>query len=120
MENQNVESLGAQGVLEGDAPGLAGIVGRMRLVIGDQPVGVLDVDNGRARLLPDGGPVDVTAVLATRDTLIRLLRGQINPVVMALQSLGRLQGDRERGVKIVYGLRAGSPFAQTTFDGKGQ
>lgn len=120
MENQTVESLGAQGILEGDAPGLAGIVGRMRLVVEDQPLGVLDVDNGHVKLVPDGGAVDVTAVCATRDTLIRLLRGQLNPVVMALQSLGRLQGDRERGVKILYGLRAGSPFAQTSFDGKVQ
>jgi hypothetical protein len=118
MENQTVESLGAQGILEGDAPGLAGIVGRMRLVVEDQPLGVLEVDNGHVKLTPDGGSVDVTAVCATRDTLIKLLRGQINPVVMALQSLGRLQGDRERGVKILYGLRAGSPFAQTSFDGK--
>jgi hypothetical protein len=120
MENQSVESLGAQGVLEGEAPGLAGIVGRMRLVVEDQPLGVLDVNNGHVKLVSDGGAVDVTAVCSSRDVAIKLLRGTINPVVMALQNEGRLQGDRERGVKIVYGLRAGSPFAQTSFDGKGQ
>jgi hypothetical protein len=119
MDNQVVESLGAQGVLEGDAPGLAGIVGRMRLLVEDRPLGVLDVDDGHVKLLPDGGSVDVTAVCSSREVVIRLLRGTINPVVMALQNEGRLQGDRERGVKIVYGLRAGSPFTQTSFDGKG-
>ncbi len=119
MENQNVESLDAQGVLEGDAPGLAGIVGRMRLVVEDQPLAVLDVDNGHVKLVPDGGSVDVTAVCSSREVLIKLLRGEINPVVMSLLAEGRLQGDRERGVKIVYGLRAGSPFKQTSFAGKG-
>ena len=80
---------------------------------------MLDVDNGRAKLVPDGGPVDVTAVCVSRDVLIKLLRGQINPVVMALQAEGRLQGDRERGVKIVYGLRAGSPFVANLIRRKG-
>ena len=120
MENQSGESLATAtaGTTEGDAPGLAGIVGRMRLMVGDTALGVLAVDNGRAKLLPDGPPVDVTAVCRSRELLIGLLRGQINPVMMALRSEGRLHGDRERGVKIIYGLRAGSPFVQTQFDGK--
>jgi hypothetical protein len=37
---------------------------------------------------------------------------------MALKSQGRLHGDRELGVKILYGLRGGSPFVQKQFDGK--
>ena len=118
MENQSGESLATEGIAEGDAPGLVGIVGRMRLMVGDQALGVLAVDNGRAKLVPDGSPVDVTAVFCSRDVLISILRGQLNPVMMALRSQGRLHGDRERGVKIVYGLRAGSPFVQTKFDGK--
>ena len=118
MENQSGENLATDGTAEGYAPGLAGIVGRMRLMVGDQALGVLAVDNGRAKLVPDGPPVDVTAVVRSRDLLIRLLRGQLNLVLMALRSQGRLHGDRERGVKILYGLRAGSPFLQTRFDGK--
>lgn len=118
MENQSGESLATEGPAEGDAPGLAGIVGRMRLMVGDTALGVLEVDNGRAKLVPDGPPVDVTAVFRSRDLLISILRGQLNPVMMALRSEGRLHGDRERGTRIIYGLRAGSPFAQTQFDGK--
>ena len=118
MENQSGESLATEGTAEGDAPGLAGLVCRMRLMVGDQAVGVLAVDNGRAKLVPDEPPVDVTAVFCSRDVLVSILRGQLNPVMMALRSQGRLHGDRERGVKIVYGLRAGSPFVQTKFDGK--
>jgi hypothetical protein len=118
METQTGESFALRGPLEGEAPGLAGVVGRMRLLIGDQPIGVLDVRNGWAKLLPDGGQVDVTGVCASADVLIRLLQGRINPIVMALQAEGRLQGDRERGTRIIYGLRAGSPFNQTSILGK--
>ena len=87
-------------------------------MVGDQALGVLVVDNGRVKLVPDGPPVDVSAVCRSRDFLIGILRGQLNPVLMVLKSQGRLHGDRELGAKIVYGLRGGSPFAQTQFDGK--
>jgi hypothetical protein len=119
MENQSSDSL-AEWSIEGEAPGLVGVVARMRLMVGDKALGVLAVDNGRARLAPDEPPVDVTAVGRSRDVLIKLLRGQLNPIVMALQAEGRLQGDRELGAKILYGLRAGSPFVQTPLDGKDQ
>jgi len=118
MENQSNESLVTEDTFQGDAPGLVGIVGRVRLMVGDQALGVLAVDDGRVKLVPDGPPVDVTAVFCSRDVLISILRGQLNPVMMALRNQGRLHGDRERGVKIVYGLRAGSPFLHTQFDGK--
>jgi hypothetical protein len=120
MENQSNESLVTEGTLEGEAPGLAGITGRMRLMVGDQALGVLVVDNGRVKLVPDGPPVDVTAVCKSRNVLIGLLRGQLNPVLMALQAGGRLHGDRERGVKILYGLRGENPFVQAPFNGKDQ
>ena len=119
MENQSSESLlMTEGPFEAEAPGLAGIVGRMRLMVGDQALGVLIVDDGRVKLVPDGPPVDVTAVCKSRDLIIRLLRGQLNPIMMALQAEGRLHGDRERGVKIIYGLRGQNPFLQAPLNGK--
>jgi hypothetical protein len=118
MDNQNTESLVTEGTFEGEAPGLAGVVGRMRLMVGDKALGVLVVDNGRVALAPDDPPVDVTVVCKSRELLIKLLRGQLNPVLMALQAEGRLCGDRERGVKIVYGLRGENPFVQVPFNGK--
>ncbi len=119
MENRSSEGLVAEGTFEGEAPGLAGVVGRMRLMVGDQALGVLAVDNGRVKLAPDGPPVDVTAVCKSRDLLVKVLRGQLNPVLMALQAEGRLHGDRELGVKILYGLRGENPFLQAPLDGKG-
>lgn len=118
METQSVESFAQGSPLEGEAPGLAGIVGRMRLLVNDQPLAVLEVNDGHAKLVPDGGAVDVTAACISRDVLIGFLQGRLNPIVAALRAEARLQGDRERGVKILYGLRAGSPFAQTSFEGK--
>jgi hypothetical protein len=120
VENQNNESLFTGGTFEGQAPGLVGLSGRMRLMVGDQALGVLVVDNGRVKLAPDEPPVDVTAVCKSRDLLIKLLRGQLNPVIMALHAEGRLHGDRERGVKILYGLRGENPFAQVPLNGKDQ
>ena len=120
MENQSSDSLLTEGTFEAEAPGLTGLVGRMRLMVGDTPLGVLVVDNGRVKLVPDEPPVDVTAVVKSRDLLISLLRGQLNPVLMALRAEGRLHGDRERGIKILYGLRGENPFVQVPFNGKDQ
>jgi len=41
-------------------------------------------------------------------------------VIMALQAEGRLHGDRERGAKILYGLRGENPFVQVPLNGKDQ
>jgi len=120
MDNQSNESLVTEESFAGEASGLTGIAGRMRLMVGDQALGVLVVDNGRVKVAPDGPPIDVTLVCKSRDALVRLLRGQLNPVIMALQAEGRLHGDRERGVKILYGLRGDNPLAQVPLNGKDQ
>jgi putative sterol carrier protein len=103
---------------EADAPALAGVSGRMRLQIGGQSMGVLVIDDGHLSLTDDDRPVDVTASCATRADLIKLLRGEINPVVAALRGFIRQRGDRAFGAKVILGLRAGSPFVHTPFDGK--
>jgi putative sterol carrier protein len=118
MENQDLASDIDQRLWEADAPALAGVSGRMRLAIGTKSVGVLVVDDGHLSLTHDDGPVDVTMACATRGDLIKLLRGEINPVVAALRGFVRPRGDRAFGAKVVLGLRAGSPFVHTPFDGK--
>jgi putative sterol carrier protein len=118
MENQGQESEFGQRKWEADAPALAGVSGRMRFMVGDKPMGVLVVDNGHLSLIDDGNPVDVTVICATREIVMRLLRGEINPVVAALKGEIRQRGNRELGVKVALGLRAGSPFMHTPFDGK--
>jgi hypothetical protein len=118
MENPSTEQFGLEKSWEVDAPGLSGLVARMRLVVGEDGVGVLEVDNGHATLGPDRGAVDVTLHCATRDILVRALKGQLNPVVAALRNEAGFRGNREFGIKIIYGLREGAPFANVPFDRK--
>jgi putative sterol carrier protein len=118
MEHQDQGSDIDQRRWEADAPALAGVSGRMRLAIGPKSVGVLVVDDGHLALTQDEDPVDVTVTCATRADLIKVLRGEINPVVAALRGFVRLRGDRAFGTKVALGLRAGSPFVHTPFDGK--
>jgi putative sterol carrier protein len=118
MENQGQEGGLSDRRWEADSPALSGISGRMRLAVGGKSLGVLVIDDGHLTLTDDEQPADVTANCATRTDLIKLLRGEINPVVAALRGIVRQRGDRALGVKIVLGLRAGSPFVHTPFDGK--
>jgi SCP-2 sterol transfer family protein len=118
MANQDLGE-GVQGrTWEADSPALAGITGRMRFVVGGKSVGVLVVDDGHLTLTDDDRPVDVTVSCATRAELVKLLRGEINPVVAALRGFVHQKGDRTFGAKVILGLRAGSPFVHTPFDGK--
>lgn len=118
MENQDQESELKARQWEADTPALAGISGRVRLLVGDKSLGVLVVDDGHLALTDDQGPVDVTVTCTTKEDLIKLLRGEINVVVAALRGIVRQEGDRALGAKIILGLRAGSPFVHTPFDGK--
>ena len=118
MENQTRGSAIDQQRWEADSPALAGITGRLRLQVGGKPLGVLAIDDGHLSLKDDDQAVDVTVNCATRNDLIKLLRGEINPVVAVLRGIIRMRGDRAFGAKVILGLRAGSPFVHTPFDGK--
>jgi len=118
MENQGQASGLSERRWEADAPALAGVSGRMRLTVDDKSLGVLVIDNGHLTLTDDERPVDVTISCATREDLIKMLRGEVNLVVAALRGIVRQRGDRALGAKVMLGLRAGSPFVRTPFDGK--
>ena len=119
MESQSQGSELGQRRWEADSPTLAGVTGRLRLQVGGKSVGMLAIDDGHLSLKDDDNqPADVTLNCATRGDLIKLLRGEINPVVAALRGFVRQRGDRAFGAKVVLGLRAGSPFVHTPFDGK--
>jgi putative sterol carrier protein len=118
MENQGQESEAKAQRWEAESPALAGVSGRIRLSVEDKPLGVLVVDDGHLALTDDEDNVDVTVICATREDLIKLLRGEMNVVVAALRGLVRQDGDRALGAKVMLGLRAGSPFVHTPFDAK--
>ena len=118
MQNQSEGSALGGRRWEADAPALEGLSGRMRLQVGGQSLGVLVIDDGHLSLTDDDRPADVTITCATRADLIKLLRGQLNPVVAALRGFVRQRGDRAFGARVILGLRAGSPLVNTPFDGK--
>jgi putative sterol carrier protein len=100
----------AQPPLGGTAPGLKGLHGRLRIDVGGKTIGVLTVDDGHVELINDQGPADAVATCATAEDLKHLVRGEVNPVVAGLQGRVQLQGDMQFAIKVVLGLRAGSPF----------
>jgi len=118
MENQGQESEAKAQRWEAESPALTGVSGRIRLSVGDKALGVLVVDDGHLALTDDEEHVDVTVTCATREDLIKLLRGEMNVIVAALRGLVRQEGDRALGAKVMLGLRAGSPFVHTPFDAK--
>lgn len=118
MEDHGQESEAKAQRWEAESPALAGISGRVRLSVGDKTLGVLVVDDGHLALTDDEDHIDVTVTCATREDLIKLLRGEMNIVVATLRGLVRQEGDRALGAKVMLGLRAGSPFVHTPFDAK--
>jgi hypothetical protein len=111
MENAGNERV-AGTPLTADTPALAGVVGRLRLQIGGNTVGVLVIHDGHLELAPDDGSVDATLVCAEAQDVVAILKGEVNPVVAFLRNRARLIGDRVFATKVVMGLRAGSPFAR--------
>jgi putative sterol carrier protein len=118
MENQSRGSEIGERTWEAEAPALEGISGRMRLQVGGKSMGVLAIDDGHLSLTDDDKPADVTVTCATRADLVKLLRGELNPVVASLRGIIRHRGDSAFGARVILGLRAGSPFVHTPFDGK--
>jgi putative sterol carrier protein len=84
----------------------------LRLQIAGKTVRVLVVHDGHLELTGDDGSVDATLVCASREDVIAILRGEVNPIVASLRNRVRLIGDRSFGAKVVMGLRSGSPFAR--------
>jgi putative sterol carrier protein len=94
------------------APGLAGVYGRLRVMVAGKPVATLVVEGQYVALIPDAsGPADATLLCADEEVFRKLLRGQLNPFIASMRRWARLSGDRGFGVRVIFGLEAGSPFA---------
>ena len=93
----------------GPAPGVEGLVGRLRLIIADAPVGLLTVERGLVEILPD---CEAPAGLRVEDhaTLIQLLGGELHPMVARLQQCCVIEGDSRLALRILLALQAGSPW----------
>jgi hypothetical protein len=113
MEGTSVETAAParEEPIRGHAPGLVGISGRVLVRTGGQALGVLKVDDGDVEFTPGEGPAEATLTVADRQDLALILRGQLNPLVAALQDRLEADGDLVLAVEVILGLEAGSPFA---------
>ena len=93
-----------------DAPGLAGIKGRLLLAVAGKPVASLIVDDGHAELVRDTAPADATMSFIDAESLADVVSGRLNPVVASLQGRLRSDGDLIFATKAALGLQVDKPF----------
>jgi putative sterol carrier protein len=85
---------------------LAGLRGRLKIDAGGKTVGVLQVDDGRVQLSPDTESPEAAIICSAEDDVAKIVRGELNPVVAALQGRLAIHGDRIFAIKVVLGLAA--------------
>jgi hypothetical protein len=112
MANESGEQVGGQGWPGRNAPGLAGVYGRLRIVVGGKPVATLVVEGEYVALIPDiTGPADASLLCADEEVRRKLLAGELNPLIASMRRQARIAGDRGFGTRVILGLQVGSPFA---------
>jgi hypothetical protein len=112
---------GARGV-EGkrlELPGLANLSGSVRLDIHDEPAATLHVENGRVWAGQPESQADAIAVLQDRADFDRILAGELNPVVAAIQGRLLLRGEPELATRLIGALYAAKPFKAKSREGEG-
>lgn len=97
--------------MQGPAPGLEGLHGRVRVDVAGMTVGFLVVDDGQVAFTQDDGEVRAAFVCHDREVLDKLRSRELNPFVAALQGRFALSGDVRFGIQVLLGLQASSPFA---------
>jgi len=113
MANEGSEQVEGQRWPGKTAPGLAGVYGRLRVTVAGKPVATLVVQGEYVALIPDtSGPADANLLCADDEVFRKLLRGELNPFIASMRRWARLSGDRGFGVRVIFGLEAGSPFAE--------
>jgi hypothetical protein len=95
----------------GQAVGVAGLSGRIRLNIGDTIIGRLEVSpDGAVVILPDG-EAEAFLIADSPQTLVGLLGGEKHPIVARLQGRVSTEGDVSLVIRTLLGLQAGSPWS---------
>lgn len=93
-----------------NAPGLAGLKGRLLLEVAEKPVASLRADEGYVELARDTAPAEAAAEFNDGQTLVDVLSGELNPVVAALQGRMHIDGDLVFATKAILGLQVDKPF----------
>jgi hypothetical protein len=90
---------------------LAGVSGRMRVDVKGSPVASIDVQNGQVSVIDRVDEPTVVAGVDDPADFQRIVHGELNPVVAAIQGRLMLQGDLEFGVEVILALNAARPYA---------
>jgi hypothetical protein len=94
----------------GPAEGVTNLTARIRLQVGEEPVGVLQVAGGAVAIGSDGEAAGSVRA-DTLQTLVGLLGGEVHPIVARLQNRVRVDGDVPLILRVFLGLQAGSPWS---------
>lgn len=94
----------------GPASGLVDLTARIRLQVGEEPVGVLKIAGGAVAIGPDGEAAGSVSA-DTLQTLVGLLGGEVHPIVARLQNRVLVDGDVPLILRVFLGLQAGSPWS---------
>lgn len=100
--------------IRGQAPGLAGLAGRMRLHVAESHAGVMHVEDSGEVWIIDEGDAETIIAFDSDELLLELLRGDLSPIVAHLQGRLRFQGDAALALRVLFGLQAGSPWSEPT------
>ena len=92
-------------------PLLAGVSGSLRIDVQGKPVASIDVQDGQVSLTDHPGEPTAIANVVDLSDLQRIVQGQLNPVVAAIQGRVMLDGDAEFGIEVILALHAARPFA---------
>jgi len=110
MTKENLEQLIERGHKRHVA-GLEGISGRIKFEVGADAACLLRIDNGDVELSADGADTQAVVACNTREEVARVLRGDVNPIVEALQGHLSAKGDLALVFKATLGLQSGALFA---------
>jgi hypothetical protein len=96
----------------GPAPGLGRLAGPVGLRVANTHIGTLKVGGASAEIAADGQLEGHAALNAdSLTTLVALLGGELHPIVARLQNRVSVDGDAAFIIRVLLGLRAGSPWS---------
>lgn len=84
---------------------LEGVHGTLRFLVGQTHIATLTIEEGEARLEKDDAAADTTVLCTSEEDVHRLIRGELNPVIVALLGRLEIEGDVALGIKVLNSLR---------------
>jgi putative sterol carrier protein len=94
--------------------------GRLAVNAQGKPVGNIEVHEGRVTVSYQTGDATAVANVDDREDFLSIIRGQLNPVVAAIQGRLTLEGDPEFAIEVILAQNATKPFGtEPASSGKG-